>query len=549
MNRRDRRRAATRILPLATALAAILTALLPWTRAVAAAPDPPRETVRVDLPQGSGSGRAIRVRDGDDLQEALDAAHPGDTLLLEPGAVFRGTFTIPNRSGDGWITVQSAAPRGALPAPGTRVTPDDAGSMAVLEAADGAVVVAAPGAHHVRFIGLEIRAAAGSFLYNLVQLGARETRAEDTPHHLIFDRCYIHGDARLGARRGIALNSRHTAVLDSWLSDFREAGADSQALCGWNGPGPFLIAGNTLEAAGENVMFGGEAPTIPGLVPSDITVERNLFRKPLQWKQDDSGKAWTIKNLFELKNARRVLVSGNVLENSWAQAQKGFAVVLTPRDEQGKASWAVVEDVTFTGNVVRGAGGGVNILGRDDSHPGSRAGARRVLISNNLFQDIGGPRWGGRGTLFQVLAGAGDIRIEHNTGLQSGSVVMAEGGPFPGFVLCDNVVQHLAGGIDGSGTGTGLPTLQAMFPGALVRGNVFVGGDPERYPKGNAFPRTLKDVGFVDFPDGNYALAANSRLIRAASDGGTPGADFETLAKTEGAAAARAGGRAGAGRQ
>jgi hypothetical protein len=529
------------------AAAFVALALVPWT--AAAAPDPPRDTVRVDLPQASGSGRVVRVRNGDDLQDALDDAHPGDTLLLEAGAVFRGSFTIPNRSGDGWITVTTDAPHGTLPQPGTRVTPDDARAMAVLEASNGAVLATAPGAHHVRFVGLEIRPAEGSFLYNLVQLGAQETRAEDTPHHLIFDRCYIHGDARLGARRGIALNSRHTAVIDSWLSDFREAGADSQALCGWNGPGPFLIAGNTLEAAGENVMFGGETPSIPNLVPSDITIERNLFRKPLAWKLDASGKTWTIKNLFELKNARRVLVSGNVLENAWAAAQNGFAVLLTPRDEQGKAAWAGVEDVTFTGNVVRGAGGGVNILGRDDTHAGSRACARRVLISNNLFEDIGGPRWGGRGILFQVLKGASDVVIQHNTGLQSGSIVMAEGGPFQGFVLCDNVVQHLAGGIDGSGTGTGLPTLQAMFPGALVRGNVFVGGDPGRYPKGNAFPRTLKDVGFVDFPDGNYAIAASSRLNGAASDGSTPGADFTTLARTEGVAGGRAPSGSGAGRR
>jgi hypothetical protein len=527
----------------------LLLALVPWMRVAAAAPDPPRDTVHVELPQGSGSGRVVRVRDGDDLQDALDGAHPGDTLRLDPGAVFRGSFTIPNRGGDGWITVETAAPRGALPPPGTRVTPDDARAMAVLEASGGAVLSTAPGAHHVRFVGLEIRPAEGAFLYNLVQLGGQETRAEDTPHHLIFDRCYIHGDPSLGARRGIALNARHTAVLDSWLSDFREAGADSQALCGWNGPGPFLIAGNTLEAAGENVMFGGQAPTIPNLVPSDITIERNLLRKPLAWKQDASAKAWTIKNLLELKNARRVLVSGNVLENAWAATQNGFAVVLTPRDEEGKAAWAAVEDVTFTGNVVRGAGGGVNILGRDDTHAGSHAATRRVLFRNNLFEDIGGPRWGGRGILFQVLKGASDIAIEHNTGLQSGPIVMAEGGPFQGFVMRDNVVQHLAGGIDGSGTGTGLPTLQAMFPGALVRGNVFVGGDPGRYPKGNAFPRTLKDVGFVDFPGGNYAIAASSRWKEAGSDGGTPGADFGMLAKTEAAAARAPAGGSGAGRR
>ena len=33
------------------------------------------------------------------------------------------------------------------------------------------------------------------------------------------------------------MNSRSTAVIDSYLSDFKEVGADSQAIAGWNGPG------------------------------------------------------------------------------------------------------------------------------------------------------------------------------------------------------------------------------------------------------------------------------------------------------------------------
>ena len=89
---------------------------------------------------------------------------------------------------------------------------------------------------------------------------------------------------RAGARRGIAMNSRHTAVIDSYLSDFKEVGADSQAIAGWNGAGPFRIANNYLEAAGENVMFGGADPTIRDLVPADIEIRRNHFAKPLRWK-------------------------------------------------------------------------------------------------------------------------------------------------------------------------------------------------------------------------------------------------------------------------
>ncbi|HET8948362.1 MAG TPA: hypothetical protein VFQ07_15385 [Candidatus Polarisedimenticolia bacterium] len=493
-----------------------------------AAPEAPRASV--DLPP-SAEGRVVEVEPGGDLQAALNAARPGDTLALPAGSVFRGPFDLPRASGNGWITVRSAA-IDRLPPAGTRVTPEDAAAMPVLEATEGTVLRATAGAHHLRFVGLELRPASGSFLYALALLGSKETSAEETPHHIVFERCYLHGDPEKGTRRGIAMNGRHLAVVDSHLSDFKERGADSQAVAGWNGPGPLLIANNFLAAAGEDIMFGGQTPLIPGLVPADITIERNLLTKPLAWKQgepDYDGSSWTVKNLFELKSARRVRASGNRLENSWAQAQRGYAVVFTVRDENGEAPQAAVEDVAFTGNVVVGAANGVNILGRDNSHPGGGGKTARILIANNVFDDIGGDRWGGKGTLFQVLQGASDVAIEHNTGLQTGGIVMAEGGPFPRFVLKNNVVRHNQFGIAGTGTGVGVPTLLAQFPGSVVTGNVIVGGVAGRYPPGNSFPRTLEEVGFVDAPAGNYALAPTSRVRGAASDGKAPGADDEVM--------------------
>ena len=98
---------------------------------------------------------------------------------------------------------------------------------------------------------------------------------------------------------------------------------DTQAICGWNGPGPVPIENNYLEAAGENIMFGGTRPGIPNLVPSDITIRRNQLSKPLAWM----AQAWTVKNLLEFKNAQNVLVEGNTIENNWAAGQQGYAIV------------------------------------------------------------------------------------------------------------------------------------------------------------------------------------------------------------------------------
>jgi hypothetical protein len=44
----------------------------------------------------------IYVPDGGDLQAALNAAQPGDTIPLAQGAEFVGNFVLPNKTGDGW---------------------------------------------------------------------------------------------------------------------------------------------------------------------------------------------------------------------------------------------------------------------------------------------------------------------------------------------------------------------------------------------------------------------------------------------------------------
>src|SRR6266513_2605324 len=283
---------------------------------VVAAAEPALPRVYIDSTYVSPTGKTIAVAAGGNLQAALVAARPGDVITVAAGATYRGPFTLPKKPGAGWITVRTSGPDSSLP-PGTRVTPAHAALMPRLVAASGSVITTAAGAHHYRFIGMEVSPAPGVFLYNLISLASQDGSAAGLPHDIIFERSYLHGDPVKGTRRGIAFNSGAAAVIDSHLADFKEMGADSQAICGWNGPGPFKIVNNYLEGAGENVMFGGADPSIYGLVPSDIEIRRNHFAKPLTWKVDHpeyAGTAWTVKNLFELKNAHRVLVEGNLFE-------------------------------------------------------------------------------------------------------------------------------------------------------------------------------------------------------------------------------------------
>src|SRR3989441_2210667 len=487
--------------------------------------------VTLDTTVVSPSGRVIAVPAGGNLQAALNAAQPGDVIDLPAGAVFVGNFTLPNKSGAEGITVRSSSsPR--LPPPGSRVSPGDAVAMPKLVSPNSAPTLStAPRAHRYRLIGIEITTTS-SVNFTLVLLESpRQTSTEAIPTDIIVDRCYIHGTLEGEIRRGVALNGARLAVIDSYLSDFHQRGADTQAIAGWNVPGPFKIVNNYLEAAGENVIFGGADPSILDLVPSDIEIRRNYLFKPLSWKIGEpayAGRPWRVKNLFELKNARRVVVEGNIFEHNWAHAQNGFAILFTVRNQDGRAPWSVVEDVTYVSNIVRDTGSGINILGRDDIHPSQQT--RRILIKNNLFEDVNGPRWGGEGRLFQLLNGTADVIIEQNMGLQTGEILAAGPGPHAGLIFRNNIVLHNMYGGGGDNTyGNPALTLSTYFPGAVFEGNILVGGNPAPHPARNSFPASLEAIGFVNLHQGDCRLSASSAYKHAGTERKDPGVDLEAL--------------------
>jgi hypothetical protein len=440
------------------------------------------------------------------LQAALDQAQPGDEIVLAPGAVFTGNFVLPAKSGAAWITLRTAA-LSELPPPGTRLTPALAAKLPKLISPNAdAALKTAPGAQFYRLLGLEISVAPGvAQNHGLLLLGdgsARQNRLAQVPHDLIVDRCYIHGQPTGNLARGIALNSARTAVLDSYIAECHGVGYDTQAIGGWNGPGPYKIVNNYLEGAGENVLIGGADPAIPQLVPSDIEFRGNHCFKPLRWKRGDphyAGQPWAVKNLFELKNARRVLIEGNLFEHNWVDAQNGFAILFTVVNQDGGAPWSVVEDVTFTHNVLRGAAAGLNLLGRDYRHPSGQAA--RLRIAQNLFEDLGGAAWGVNGRFMQVTDCL-SVTVDHNTIRQTGNLLMGYGAPNRAFVFTNNLAPHNEYGVIGEGSAPGRSTLDKYFPGAVFQKNVLAGGRSQLYPPGNYFPATLAAAGTLRGTDG-----------------------------------------------
>jgi hypothetical protein len=474
------------------------------------------------------AGPVVKLAPGGDLQRAIDRARPGDTIILEAGQVYKGPITLPVKSGNEFITIQSSR-LDELPED-VRVSPAQANLLAKLQSEEKSapVVKTQPGAHHYKFIGIEFSTASAQVVvHDLIRFGDAATQSLDgVPHHLVVDRSYIHGFPTQDVQRGISLNSAETNITNSYISDIHGKGYDTQAICGWNGPGPFKIVNNYLEAAGENIMFGGSDPKIRDLVPADIEIRDNYFFKPLSWKVGDpsyGGHHWSVKNLFELKSARRVTVDRNIFENNWVDAQAGPAILFTVRNQDGGAPWSTIEDVTFTNNIVRNSPAALNLLGKDNLKPSQQA--RGLKITNNLFTNISGT--------FLTMNGYADVTIASNTHIQSGNIMTLYGDPSPGFVYQKNVtIRDSKGyGVKGDATGEGTIALNTFAPSATFLENVIVGANASQYPAKNFYPASPTEVGFIDPTKGDFRLDPASRYHRPATAGGLLGVNPATLPK------------------
>ena len=583
------------------------------------------------------------------LQVAIDAAVPGDTILLRAGQTFVGNVVLRNKntSSTQFITIRSDAADSGLPAAGVRLIPEGQpgantarSKLARLIGSGGtlkstAVVKAADGAHHYRLQFLEIDGTANVGYETLVYFGSpSSTSLSALPHTLVMDRVWLHGHPVLGMKRGLYLNSRSTDILNSYFDGFFSVN-EGQAILATNGPGPYKILNNHLEATGENIMIGGQDPRILNLVPSDIEIRGNYFYKDPAWRNPalktpgkplvsvatttgsvgsgtqyfkvaaimDSGGAvvlsagsvetavsapggkaiklswsgvsnatryriyrgtasnkqaayldttgtstsftytgvsekagtprstgqlWTVKNLFELKNAQRVKIDGNLFEYNWQAGQQGHAILFTPNQyTSGKAPWTVVRDIQFINNVVRHVAAGFLVNGHDyDSPEGQLV---NLVIRNNLFQDVSS-KWGNTGRWLAITEAPANVTVDHNTIDHTGQLVEFDHGAVMGFVFTNNMARHNAYGIYGSGYAPGNKSFAVYTPDLVFKANVLAGGSASSYPSGNYFPTAASFLtNFVSPSTGDYRLALTSLYNNKGTDGKDIGADFAGL--------------------
>jgi hypothetical protein len=545
-------------------------------------------------------GAVTQIYPTSELQTAIDNATCGETLVLQAGQTYPGfLLSAKNCDAGHYITIRSSALSSGLPAEGVRATPCNAGVsslpgrpalnctstsnvMARIAgvAHESHIISTAAGANYYRLVGLEIadtgaNGAIGGF-YDLVML----TDAD----HIIFDRCWIHGSPTGEDVKGVEFaSSSYIAVIDSYISDIHSKisgyGADSSAIGSVTGTGPVKIVDNFLEASGISILWGGGGSSTN---VTDVELRRNHVFKPFTWwtlSPSYFGTEFEVKNLFENKSGVRELIEGNIFENNWAQAQKGTAVLFSPKNQGGKCPGCTVHDIIFRYNIVRHAVNGIGMAsvyattcpgeaGDGTGNCSYLSGALYGLsIHDNLLYDINEQTyWPGDccsdGYLFAINTDQPsnwphDILIEHNTGFPVGTgifsvTINAAPQVFANFSFNNNLMTTGNGGFhevlpgkhrpgcdvqDGSGM---MGALNGCMGNTWVAaGNVFANSslNSSRFPGAPLPPRnfeapSLDSLGFVNFNNGNggdYQLLPSSPYKGAGSDGRDPGADIDSL--------------------
>ena len=535
-------------------------------------------------------GSIISVNAGDDLQLALNNAHCGDTIELQAGATFTGKFVVPAKGCDinHWIIVRTSAPNSALPAEGQRVTPCYAGVASlpgrpqyactnpqkVLAKVQTQVVGNGPlqlaaSANFYRFTGLEITRPVGA------PEKAQLITARGAVNHLVVDRSWLHGQRQDETSVGVNLNQMtYVAVVDSYFNDFHCISVtglctDAHAIGGGLGDiagGPYKIQNNFLEASGQGILFGGGTATT---TPSDIQIIGNHFFKPWQWMPGNpnfvggaNGNPFVVKNHLELKNAVRVLIDSNLMENNWGGfSQSGYSILLTPKNQhegtRNVCSICQVTDVTIRythiSHVASGLQLATSLSGNGTTGAPAKAGTRWSI--HDVVMDDLNMKYNGGGNAFLIINNwpanpLNTVTISHVTAFPDPNGHMLITGnkttnpPMYGLVFRNNLVLTGRYPVWNSGWGWSscaykdvpLTTVNRCFSTYTFSNNALIAPPPafppSTWPAGNTFPATTDVVAFTDYNNavgGNYQLLPASPYKNKGTDGKDLGADMAGL--------------------
>ncbi len=410
-------------------------------------------------------------------QAAINDAEFGWIIELTAGETFSGELQLKNKTGTPAYIVIRSSRAGELPG-GVRVATSDTPKMAKLQHTS-LVVTVEKGASYYRLEGLEIAPATGNFLYALVALYPATATGlfdihdpADRAHHIVIDRCYVHGlAAENGPRVGAYLETGYTEITNSWFGEIKDADGEAKAILNVGGVGPFVFRNNHLEAAAITTLMGGADPPIAGTRATDVIFLGNHYYRPWKWRFQDvtadptgtcmwdarggefqhntgnstywecqSGtwaeiaaaaypalRTYWQKNHFELKNASRAWVDGNLIENAWlpaAQGQKGAAFLFNQvgyypvggiYDRYSTIKYVVIENNRIANTPWSFSAGGNGATGYIER-------IHDIAIRNNLFTGQGGEPFSNGDSVFAQSSQQTDkMRYTNNTIIDASS--------------------------------------------------------------------------------------------------------------------------------
>jgi hypothetical protein len=457
------------------------------------------------------AGTSHPVAPGADLQAVVDAALPGDEIVLQAGAEYPGPVRLPYKPEPGTIVIRSSAL--AELAEGRTVTLEDAPKLATILGTDtDPAVIVEEQAKGYRLAGLELRPSAGVASDTLLVVGSRDsTLPEALPTEIVVDRMLVRGDPAAGGSGGIELSSRSAAILDSRVTDIKVTSGEASGLLMNNTPGPVLVHNSVIEASWQNVTIGEGAPGAPELAPSDIAICKSVLAKPGNWQSE----GWSIKALLGIGRGRRLLLAGTLIDGSGSDVYPGFGLLIR---DQGASQGIGTEDIALVNVRMR------NIeIALEVETSGVTGSVARLVVENSELSNI-------PNRMARLLGGGvQQLSIVHTTALVGSSLLDGGGVPNPELLVRDGLFDMGLYGIRTDGVGSGTIALDAFYAPWTVHRNILVGAGESAYPPDNFYPPTLFEAGVVDANAGNYRLAPGSQFAGLATDGTDPGADIDVL--------------------
>jgi len=226
---------------------------------------------------------------------------------------------------------------------------------------------------------------------------------------------------------GVIFNCDFCWRQNGYIEKIHWYGNESHASLQGFSDGPYKDV-NNWEEGGSAAYFSGGGPVDQNGGPeSDQEIRRNYFGRDLNYRQL-SGSAgnspappwgcgtsdntpshntcplsWAIKNSMELKLGHRVLIAGNIIENSWADGQQGFCMLINARTCSGGSACGIyntvsglpntyIDNIRFESNWVRNCPEPFQMSNRSGA-PGDGGGLSLPVQNNdfinNLFTNIG----------------------------------------------------------------------------------------------------------------------------------------------------------------